>query len=307
MSREAAIQELEGSPETSQSDATPAPVATPPTSPQEELEILLNGNPFKLPTNVEIPIKHNGQILKQPLSNLLNSYRQGTHIEEKLKEYRTLKEQLEAERGDMDQFRGMKEKYGAIQDWSEKNPEDWQRLWDSFQNKEKVLLGGNGGGETGQYLEHIAALKKELASMKEWQSGFEREREEVKLQQETKALQEEVEAFKKEWPEIDLDEKNLDGVSLRGQIMNHGLQKGVGEFGLAAMSFLKPRLLEIAAFRGRTEAVKGVKTDKQQGIVARSSTPFNGQSSEGDPNKMSKVDRAAAAKAELERMLSGTG
>lgn len=300
MSREDAIKELEATPtEAAPEVATPAPQA----QSIETLEILLNGNPFKLPTNVEIPIKHNGQIMKQPLSNLLNSYRQGTHIEEKLKEYRTLKEQLEAERGELDQFRSLKDKYGAIQDWSEKNPQEWERIWDLYQNKERALVGAPNGDN--QYLEHIAALKKELGEMRDWRSQFEKEREDTKLRQETEALKQEVEEFKKEWPEIDLDETNLDGVSLRGQIMQHGLSKGVGDFQLAAMSYLRPRLLEIASQRGRTEAVKGVQSDKQQGIIARSSTPMTGQGSEVDPSKLSKADRAAMAKAELERMLSG--
>jgi hypothetical protein len=110
----------------------------------EELEIMLQGKPFRLPVNAEIPVKHNGQILKTPLEKLLNSFRQSSHIEDKLKEYKTMREKFESERGDLDSFNASKQKYGAIQDWSEKNPEQWERLWESFQSRDKLLTGNPG-------------------------------------------------------------------------------------------------------------------------------------------------------------------
>lgn len=307
MDLEQAARELENP---VQEEAAPAPVeqAAPKTAQEkiEELEIALNGKPFRLPTNVEIPIKHNGQILKQPLSNILNHYRQGTHIEDKIKEYQALKAEVEQGRGDLNSFNALKTKYGQIQDWSEKNPTEWQRLWELFQKKDLVLSQQDSAQSPSlppKVLEYISKLEAKINEHDQKWSQWDESNKEAKVQQEVSEINKEVEAFAKEFAEIDLNETNLDGVSLKGLIMQHGASKNIGSFRLAALDYLGPRVFEIVQNRGRTEATKAVKADKQQGIIARSSTPF-GQSSSQDTAKMSKADRLAAAKAELATVLS---
>jgi hypothetical protein len=133
---------------------------------------------------------------------------------------------------------------------------------------------------------------------------LDQEREQQAIARDTEAVKGEIETFRKEWPELDLEEKDLDGLSLTARIMQSGTDKGIREFKTAALDHLHPRLLDIAQQRARNEAVKGITSDRQQGILARSSTPFTGQSTEGDPGKMSKSDRTAAAKAEFQRLIS---
>jgi len=282
---------------------TPTPQTPPPTV--EELEIALGGKPFKLPLNAEIPVKHNGQILKTPLEKLLNSYRQSTHLEDRIKEYKTLKEEAEKLRGDVNVFEEQRKKYGAIQDWSEQNPQDWERLYELFQNKDRALLENQVQGQPNiePLLGEISRLKQELEGIRSWKSDLEKQQEEELIEKDTERVKSEIDDFKKNWPEIDLEERNLEGVSLKGLIMQHGIKRGLGEFKLAALDFLGPRLLDLAQQRGRNEAVKGIQKETQQGIVARSSTPQGQSTSEVDPSKLSKSDRTSAAKAELQRLL----
>ena len=278
----------------------------------EELEIMLGGKPFKIPTNAEFPVKHNGQIMRTPLEKLLNSYRQNTHLEDKVKEYRELKTKYEAERGDYDAYQASKKKYGDIQDWSEKNPQEWEKLWDLFQNRDSALTQAQfgtekpeGGAIPRQFLDEFGNLKKELRELKGWKDTLSAQQEEKETEAQVEQIKGEIAEFGKEWPEIDLNETNLDGISVRGLIMQHGIKRGIGEFKLAALDYFGPRLLEIAQARGRSEAVKGFQNDRQQGIIARSNQPFQmGQSGEPDTTKMSKQERSAAARAEYERLVS---
>ncbi len=307
MDLEAAAKELTGS-DTSQSvETTPSTDTTPPTTQPtvEEIELMVNGKPFRLPVNTEVPYKHNGQIVKKPFSNILNSVRQDDHLESKKAEYLKMKAEIEKERGDFDTYKSQREKFGAIQDWSEKNPQEWQRLLDLYQKKDLVLGTPEAGQEqvSPKVLEYIGKLEAKIREHDEKWSSFDKQNEETKVREEVGVINREVEEFSKEFPEIDLTEANLDGVTLKGLIMQHGVNNGIRTFKLAAMDFLGPRLMEIAQQRGRTEAVKSVKTDKSQGIVARSDKPF-GQGSPVDPGKMSKGDRLNAAKAELESALS---
>ena len=309
MDLDAAAAELTG--ETSQVVETQTPSATPPpiqTTQEkiEEIELMVNGKPFRLPVNTEIPYKHNGQIIKKPFSSILNSHRQDDHLESKKSEYLKLKEQVEKDRGDVETYKTQREKFGAIQDWSEKNPQEWQRLLDLYQKKD-LVLGTPQEGETQvspKVLEYIGKLEQKINANDEKWASFDKQNEDKQVTEEIGKITAEVEDFKGQYPEVDLTETNLDGVTLKGLIMQHGINQGIKTFKLAAMDYLGPRLMEIAQQRGRNEAVKSVKTDKSQGIVARSNKPF-GQGSPLDPNRMSKGEKTNAAKAELESLLSG--
>ena len=123
-------------------------------------------------------------------------------------------------------------------------------------------------------------------------------------------LQSEVSSFAKEFPEIKLDRETdvvlQDGrkATLEQAIMLFGYQNRIPDFESAALKYLKPELLSVAQSRARTETVKAVKQDKQQGVIARSSTPSGGQSSKVNP-KASWSEVNKSAKAELESLLRG--
>jgi hypothetical protein len=181
-----------------------------------------------------------------------------------------------------------------------------------YENRDKHLLQQKAGDPNSQALiEEITNLKKELGGLKEFKTQFDKRQEQETEQKNLESLATEVEAFRKEFPEIDLSQES-DMVGKDGQklpiekaIMLFGYEKGIPDFESAALKYLKPRLLEVAAKRARTEAVKGVKMEKQQGVIARSSTPSTGgQSSKVNP-KASWGEATKAAKAELETLLNG--
>jgi len=86
------------------------------------------------------------------------------------------------------------------------------------------------------------------------------------------------------------------------QILKHVVSQGISTFRLAAFDLLGPKLQDALIARGRQDAVKAVRQDKQQGIVSRSQKPGTGQS-DPDTSKMSWSDLNRAAKSELEGVL----
>jgi len=281
------------------------------TAEQKAIEMFEMGDQ-KYPANAEIKIVHNGQILKVPASKVLNTYRQFEHLQNKwANEYKPKIESFEKLRPEYEQAKAFKDKYGQIQEWSEKNPKDWETLWNLYQNKDKVLLeskvapqqqsafeaaqvGNTNNPNLKPLIDELTQIKAELSQYKTAKEQWEAKQQEIRAQKDTEFVMGEVDSFKKEYPEIDLEEVDPDGVKLWAKIMKFGIDNKLPDFETSAMKFLKPRLIDTWSSRARNEAVKGLKADNRQGIVKRSATPLQGQDAQAkiDPRKMSYGDIA---------------
>lgn len=162
-------------------------------------------------------------------------------------------------------------------------------------------------------IEKIAALEKKIEEDGQRYGKYVEKYESAeKTRQETQDVEfvkKEIQDFQSEYPEMNLEERDPDGVALWAKIVQYGLEKGYTEFEPAARVFLKQRIADVYATRARTEARGSVKQDKMNGVVKRSATPFNkGQEpvvKQGDVRKKSYGDLAEEARAELLAM-SGT-
>lgn len=287
-----------------------APAATAEaTKPTEYFEI--NGQQF--PTSTEFKLAHDGKIVKVPYGTMANVYRQATHFEDKNKKFNEERQKWEAQKTSVDQALAFKEKYGPIQEWSEKNPTEWEKLWNVYQNKDKHLLEsqlaphGAGAAKVGAQaelnqlkplLDEISKMKAELGGLNEVKSQWEKTQEAQREAKDVEFVKNEMSTFQKDYPEINLEERDPDGVTLWAKVMKFGIDSRLPDFESAALKFLKPRLQDTWASRARNEVVKGFKTDRQQGIVQRSATPIlgQGQSKTIDPSKMSYAEITEAAK-----------
>lgn len=285
-------------------EVTPQPTQqTPQQKAVEEFEVLVGGKPVKIPATTEFSFKHNGQLTKTPLEKLLNVFRQGTNFEEKGKELKALREAIEKDRGDVDTYKSMRDKFEALQTWSEQNPDQWERLHRLFQDREKALTEGQvEGGNV--FSQELASLRNELKDLRDWKSKYDQDQQEARVAADTEAVKKDIEKFQADFKEIDLSEKDVDGYSLKSRIMKFGIDNEIPNFRTAALEYLHDRLADILVERGRTEAVKNVQKDTQQGILARSGQPFSsGQGTEVDPRKLSSSELKRLATQELEAML----
>lgn len=289
----------DASPETPQTE--PTQNAQEPTQTAAEM-FELAGNKF--PVTTEFNLIHGGKQINVPYSKLVNTYRQAAHMQDKWADFKKLHSEFETQRKDYDRFKGFYDKYGALQEWSEKNPQDWERLHQLWKNKDQHLLEAQVGAQPqGQsnfnvqpLVQELAALKQEVGGLREFKSSFEARQQEEKEAKDTEFVKGEVQGFAKEFKEIDMTEKDLDGTPLWAKIVNWGNQNGYREFTPAAHIYLKERIAQIYQARARAEAMKSAKEEHKNGIVQRSATPMNGQKQALNPKKMSYAELAEHAK-----------
>ena len=255
------------------------------TKPVETFEIIRDGKTYTFPVTTEFSYNHNNKISKVPYSTLVNSHRLGEHLNEKMKTYNDQAEEFKSRSEDFDKYKTFHEKFGALQDWSEKNPEDWSRLEDVWKNKEDHLLrqsvNQNQTGETpptGQIpdalLQEMSSMRQKMNSQQETIDGWTKHQEDTQKQSDVDYVNKEIEEFQKAYPEIDLNEKDPEGVPLRARIMQNGVQENMPTFKSAALSYLEDRLADTFSRRARNETSQSIKSDAQNGIIAKSTTPF---------------------------------
>lgn len=281
-------------------------------SQQEEVpmfEIPYQDQVYKLPLTHEIPIKHNGQVVKAPLEKVLNAFRERSHLDDKFKQFNTQKEQFDQERQKFGEFQELHNKYGEIQKWSEENPEKWNALWDLYQKRDTALLGaeqGNEGAVSPQVQQLLENMQEQIRVLSQDRDARIQSEEERAIQEDVKAVEAEIANFRDTFGKkygINLDEADENGITLQSRILQFGLDKGYQDFETAATMFLRDTLLDTAQQVARNEAVKSVQQQRKSGILSRSDTPFSGETSI-DPTKLSEEKRDQMALEEFKRLLS---
>lgn len=313
----------EGSaPATGSPEATAgAGVPSKPAAPTEVFE--LSGK--KYPVNTEFALTHDGKILKVPYSKLANVYRQHTNFQDKQTKWNEEKSAFEKQKAEYEAALEFKKKYGHIQEWSEKNPQDWQVLYELYQDRMKHLLAAKMGQNPAMnpiqnsavganpaaaapnmqpLIDEIANLKGQLSKYDQAYSEYKTDKQVQQEKADTEIIKGEIAAFQKDYPEIKLDERDPDGVALWAKIIQWGLQQGFTKFEPAATMYLKDRVKDAIAARARAEFTKGLKADKQAGIVRRSSTPSSGQGTV-DPNSLRKMSWGQVAELSKQQVANG--
>lgn len=289
---------MAGIKETESEGQAPETVSTEPQA-QPAGEMFEIGN-FKIPANSEARFTHDGGFQKVPLNTIINGYRQVAHLQQKHKTWNEERSVWEKQKAEYESAKAFKDKYGAIQEWSEKNPNDWKSLEEIWKNKDRHLLEARTmgqsqplqGAQVGQqnnpnfkpFIDEMSQLKQDLSELKTFKQSFDQEQTSKREQEDTNYVLGQKDSFQKEYPEINLEERDMDGVALWAKVMRYGVNNHIPDFETAALKFLKPRLIDTISARARNEAVNGVKNDKRQGIIKRSSTPMTGQGEPKLPN-----------------------
>lgn len=260
-----------------------------PTQAQIEYYELMNGS--KLPGNTEFKLTHGGKILNVPVSKLANTYRQAEHMNDKWTQFKKQQEEFQSKYADADKHKEFYNKYGQLQTWSEQNPQEWERLWNLYQNKDQHLLRSNVSPQEAQALQsqnpgmNIEPLlnafsqfkqqtEEKMSKYDQYVQNMERQEAERVQAEDMEFIKNQVYGVQTEFPEINLDEKDPDGIALWAKIMQWGLENNYTDFDASARVFLKDRITDVISTRARAEAMKGFKSDKQAGIVQKSNAPI---------------------------------
>ena len=293
---------------------------SPPAKPSEMFEIA--GQQY--PTSTEFVLKNGKDVLRVPYEKMANVYRQWNHQQNQwTKEYKPKIEEFERLRPEFEKYKGFYDKFGGFQEWSEKNPKEWQTLYGLYQDRDKHLLAARSFGQQqsdqnaqqmgldpqtlqpvlSPLIEEIAQLKNQLNEFHGFKSKVESAEQLRQEAADVEVVKSEISEFQKKYSDISLEERDPNGVALWAKIIRWGLDNGYSDFEPAARVYLKDRIEESIASRARSEALKGLKSDKQNGIVKRSATPINGQervsSSNRDVRKMSYGELSELAKSQV--------
>jgi len=277
----------------------------------EELEYFLGDKANKLPSTAEFAVKHNGQIVRAPLDKLVTAYRERSHLDDKFKKFNTERQEFDArakEFGDVEQTKADLADLQALNDWSlelqKTNPNAYNHLMGTI---EQIKTGTWGEGQENTVntalLKEIDGLKSQVTDLGKFKTDFEEQQEQKLNKEALSETQMKAKEFQELFPEIKLDEKDQDGVTLESRIINQGAELGFEDFTSAAKVILHDQIAEALLQRGRNEVVKGIKGDHKAGIVGRTSTPQVGQG-QVDVSKLGEEEKRDAALAEYEQLLT---
>lgn len=281
---------------TAEGASAPSPSSTSPT--QKEVEMFeINGQRY--PVTTEFQLTHGGKLLKVPYSKMANTFRQFEHLQEKWNtEYKPKISEFEKLRPEFDKYKSFYDQWGQLQDWSLQNPNDAKVLMELYQNRQQHLMKAQMSGQMtpeqaqqaqmnlDPLLQKIAQYEEKFGKYDQVLSKYEQAEKERQEAADVDAVKQDIHKFQAEYPGINLQEPDPDGVKLWAKIVTWGLQNGYNEFKPAAMMYLNDRVKAEIAAQARAEALKGVKTDHQNGIVKRSTQPLSsGQGSSSPTNQ----------------------
>lgn len=267
-------------------------------------EIPYGDQVYKLPLSHELPIKHNGQVIKAPLEKVLNAFRERQHLSDKFSAFNKEREEFEAAKaalGDMNQLSELQK----IQQWSQESPEEFERFWEMYQNRDNYLKQGDESGMITAELQSLrSTIKQQQDAIQQLMSGHEEQQTAAEIQE----VEQEIDAFKSQYGEkygIKLEETDEEGLSLQARIIKHGIDNNIDSFKLAAFDFLEDRLFTTAQQEGRREVADKIKQDRRAGIIGRSATPTTGETNL-DPLKMNEDELMNSALSEFNKLVSQT-
>jgi len=262
----------------------------------------------QLPYEMQIALKHNGQVMDVPLEKMANAYRQVEHLQSKQKEFLTKEQTYQQKLQEAQEAMQFRSKYGALQEWSEQNPEAFERLWSLYESKDQLLGQAQGNEALSPLMAEMTQLKSKLSQIEPEFMSWKQAREQEAEQKDVQLVQTQMDDISKEYPFIDLGEKDLDGIDLRSRIIQHGLDNGFRDFETAFFTYpgLRQRLSQGIRESVMSEKAKQIKTDSRNGIIARGSTPSTVKPSEPvNVKRLSPNERDSMALSDLERMLGG--
>lgn len=219
-------------------------------------------------------LKVNGKDIQAPIEKVLQWAQLGYDYPQKAKEMNQWKSKFE-EVTQKEKTLGEIEKkwspYKEIDDYASQNPDWWQQVQSSYQQK---IAGAQTNPE-------IQALRQELAELKSFRDEIKSEKQTLKTQEEDKILTSESESIRKAFPNLDWDSPDEGGNSLEMRILKHAMEIGLdgskqGHFRAAFRDYYHDQLVNRAREEGKELVTKETQKRTKLGILGETSKPTKG-------------------------------
>lgn len=242
------------------------------------------------PMGQEFEYKANGQMVKEPLSQILKRASMGYHYAQQMEDFNKQKASFDEQQK---QWAPKIQLYEQVDKWAQENPERWQQIEQAFQQQ-------NLPAEVDENLaQALTPIQEQLNQFTNFMKDFQTNQEMQRIQAEDQSLNEEVTKVKDQYKDLDWETTNDEGKTLEQEILEHADKNGIPSFKAAFSDLYLPKLLARAKETGKDEAAKRIQQTNKMGILGQTPTPTKAQP-QIDPAKYSYNQLQELALAELE-------
>ncbi len=221
----------------------------------------------KAQTPREYEFKWNGKQIKAPEDRMLQWASQGYDYSQKAENLKAMQAEFENTRH---QCEPKLQRYSEVDEYAAKNPEWWDHVNKSWQERQQALDPSNPvAGE-------IQTIKSELAELKKFRSELVQEKTAAQQKAEDDQLDSEIAAMRTQHKDLDWASVDETGFSLESRILKHATDNGISSFRAAFRDYNHEKLIEMAAMQAKESAVKERQKAVKAGLMGYSSTPRNG-------------------------------
>lgn len=189
----------------------------------------------------------------------------------------TWEQQRQAREAQFKQYEEKFKPYLEIDEWASKNPDQWQRIQQQWQQSQTGAPGATPAQGSDprydaiqsklQYFEQVVPKFEKLAT----EIAEQRALEEQKRADET--LDGEIQSIRAQHKDLDWDTLDADGKSLEIRVMEHAQKEDIKSFRAAMRDLLHDDLVSRASSQGKIAVSKGIQQKSKLGILGESSMP----------------------------------
>lgn len=242
------------------------------------------------PAQQEYEINWNGKQIKAPLDKVTKWASQGYDYAQRMEQFKALQSEFENTR---QQFEPKLKRYSEVDEFAAKNPEWWDHVQKSWQERQQALDPSNPiAGE-------LQSVKQELQELKKFREQLTQEKTAEVQKAEDDRLDSEISQMRSTHKDLDWASVDESGFTLEARILKHATDNGINSFRAAFRDYNHDRLVEMAAMKAKEDAVKDRQKSEKAGLLGYSKTPRSGIQGAADVKGKSYSQLAQEALQEL--------
>jgi hypothetical protein len=218
-------------------------------------------------TSQEFEINWNGKQIKAPLDKLTKWASQGYDYAQRMEAFKNQQTEFENTR---QQFEPKLKQYSEVDEYASKNPEWWDHVTKSWQERQQALDPSNPiAGE-------LQSVKQELQELKKFREQLTHEKSAEAQRVDDERLDSEISQLREQHKDLDWNSVDETGFTLESRILKHATENGINSFRAAFRDYNHDRLVEMASLKAKEDAVKERQKSEKAGLLGYSKTPRSG-------------------------------
>lgn len=221
---------------------------------------------------------HNGKQVKATRDQLVRWAQQGINYPQRAQELNAQQTKWAQEKAQAEKQYG---EYQKIDQWAKQNPDQWQKLQQSYQQ----MISGQpapAGQTPGQapaydpYASKFQRLESQLTQIAPIVEQFASRFEQEKVKAEDTALESEVQSIREKYKDLDWTTLNDRGQSdLEYRVLEHAQKNGIPSFAVAFRDLLHDELMQKASTQAKLNVSTGIQNRSRLGLLDNSSSKQN--------------------------------